>query len=76
MEIKICNYINEADRMKKKFKFQKDKEFVSSLPVDLKTEFMKESNIKTFDNLTFFKNLTEKSILALAEKIDFRIAHP
>ena len=36
LERKICNYINESDRMKKKFKFETDKTFVAALPSEIK----------------------------------------
>ena len=32
LEWKVCNFINESDKMRKKFKFDGDKKFISSLP--------------------------------------------
>lgn len=48
LESKVCNYIDESDKMKKKFGFEAEKEFVSNLPSELKADFLKESNIKIF----------------------------
>lgn len=62
--------------MRKKFQFEADREFISALPEELKGEFLKESNIKVFKNLGFFKNQTEKTLITLAEHIEVRIAHP
>ncbi len=46
------------------------------MPTELKADFLKESNKKIFENLVFFKNLTEKTLLAMAEVIQMKICHP
>ena len=62
--------------MKKKFQLEGDKKFLSTLTTELKSEIFKESNQRTFKNLVFFKNLTEKTLMKLAEQIETMIAHP
>lgn len=62
--------------MKKEFGFEDEKQFISKLPPELKAEFLKESNIKIFQNITFLKSFTEKTLLNLAENIEVKIAHP
>ena len=73
---KINNYIRQTDSIEKKFNFESDRQFISSLPTDLKGEFLKESNKKIFKGLAFFKSLTEKTLMNLAERINIKIAHP
>ena len=76
LQRKVCHYIKETDRMKKKFQLEGDKKFLSTLTTELKSEIFKESNQRTFKNLVFFKNLTEKTLMKLAEQIETMIAHP
>jgi hypothetical protein len=76
LELKIHNYIEESTNIKKKFNFEEESKFISTLPTELKADFLKESNKKIFENLVFLKNLTEKTLLAMAEVIQMKICHP
>lgn len=73
---KINNFIQESDKVKKSLMFEADKELLSKLPADIKAEYLKECNKKIFNHLFFFKDLTLKSLLVLAEKLEVKIAHP
>ena len=63
---KINNYIRQTDSIEKKFNFELDRKFISSLPIDLKADFLKESNKQIFRGLAFFKTLTEKTLMDMA----------
>lgn len=58
LELKIHNYIEESTNIKKKFNFEEESKFISTLPTELKADFLKESNKKIFQNLVFLKSLT------------------
>ena len=73
---RINNYIEECSNIKKNFNLEEDSAFISSLPSSIKASFLRESNSKIFKHLPFFSNLTNSSILELAEKIEMSIAHP
>lgn len=76
LEMKIHNYIEESTNIRKKFNFQEESNFISTLPRELKADFLKESNKKIFEGLTFFKNLTQNTLLSFAESIQMKICHP
>jgi len=76
LESKISNYIDESVNIKKNFNIAEEKLFLENLPSDLKKEYLKESNKAIFENLTFFKNLMNKTLYSLAEKIEVNICHP
>ena len=48
LELKIHNYIEESTNIKKKFNFEEESKFISTLPTELKADFLKESNKKIF----------------------------
>ncbi len=48
LEMKVHNYIEESTNIKKKFNFQEESNFISTLPRELKADFLKESNKKIF----------------------------
>lgn len=52
------NYIRQKASIMKRSNFDKEKEFISNLPDDLKGDFLKQSNKKIFKHFYFFKNLT------------------
>lgn len=66
LEWRVNNYIEESSNIKKKFNYEEESYFVEKLPKGLKTEFLKESNKKIFQNLPFFKNLMEKTLFTFA----------
>ena len=57
------NYIRQSDSVKKKFMIDMDKQFISSLPSDMKAEFLKEANKYIFNTLFFFNHLCKKTLL-------------
>jgi hypothetical protein len=73
---RINNYIEESINIRKKFSLEEEKNFIEKLPNGFKKEVLKESNKSIFETLTFFHSLMEKTLSALAEKIEMCIYHP
>ena len=63
---KISNYIEECSNIKKNFNIEEDSAFISSLPKSMKKSFLRESNKKIFDNLPFFRTLSEQTLFEMA----------
>ena len=73
---KIDDYIEECYSIKREFNIEEDSAFISSLPNSIKKSFFRESNKKVFDDLPFFGNLSEATLMKLAEKLEMFVAHP
>jgi hypothetical protein len=57
LEEKINHYIEESVNIRKKFNLEEENHFLQKLPVDLKKEYLKESNRTIFYSLVFFGGL-------------------
>ena len=73
---KINNFICQTSEIESNFNYESDRKFIGSLPLSLRSDFVKDSNKRIFRKLTFFKMLTEKTLMDLAEKIVVKITHP
>ena len=76
LAMKIDSYIEECYKIKEEFNIEENSAFISSLPNSIKKSFFRESNKKVFDHLPFFGNLSESTLMKLAEKIEMFVAHP
>lgn len=66
LEEKINHYIEESVNIRKKFNLEEENHFLHKLPVDLKKEYLKESNRTIFYSLVFFGGLVEKTLYGIA----------
>ena len=76
LEEKINHYIQESVNIRKKFNLEEENHFLQKLPVDLKKEYLKESNRTIFYSLVFFGGLVEKTLYGIAQRIQMSISHP
>jgi hypothetical protein len=76
LTLKINNYIEESSIIKNNFNFEENKNFIESLPHSLKVDFLRESHKKVFNVLPFFRNLTQNTLVKLAESLEMMITHP
>lgn len=44
--------------------------------MELKKQYLKESNKKIFEHIEFFKSFISKTLYNLAERIEMRVSHP
>lgn len=76
LEWRINNYIEESVNIRKKFNLEEENAFISILPVNLRKDYLQESNRSIFHELTFFGNLVDRTLVSFAEKIEMHISHP
>jgi potassium voltage-gated channel Eag-related subfamily H protein 5 len=76
LSLRIGNYIEESNNIKKKFNIEEENRFIDALPRIFKKDYLKEANKSIFQKIFFFTNLADKAVQALAESIEVSITHP
>ena len=76
LESRVKNYIEKSYQIRKEFNFAEEDKVLDSLPENIRRDYLKETNIKMFKQMTFLKNLTAKTQALLASKLKRQIMHP
>ena len=64
--LKVSNYIEESNNIKKNFNIEEENKFIQALPAIFKKDYLNESNKSIFNNIVFFRNLAEKAVQSLS----------
>lgn len=73
---RIGNYIRESSKIKRNYNLVEEKEFLESLPNSFRADLLKDSHRNIWQDIIFFKNLSENMLKSLSVRIEKKLAHP
>lgn len=76
LENRVNNFIEGSTLIREEFNFHEQDRLLESIPRELRTEYLREANLRIFNHLQILRDFTMKSKKLIAEAIVKKVAHP